>query len=112
MGFPRLEYSGGLPFPSPGGLPDPGIELGSPALQAESLPSEPSGKPLKEIILNLEIGGQRVDDEHAAPQHEKSKGAPEVSRGLRFRGEGNSGYPGREEEHLGLSPAKSTDYRP
>ena len=41
MGFSRQEYWSGLPFPSPEGLPDPGIEPGSPALQADSLPSEP-----------------------------------------------------------------------
>ena len=34
-----------MPFPSPGDLPDPGIERGSPALQADDLPSEPPGKP-------------------------------------------------------------------
>ena len=37
MGFSRQEYWSGLPFPSPGDLPDPGIESGSPALQADSL---------------------------------------------------------------------------
>ena len=36
-----------MPFPSPGDLPDPGIEPGSPALQADALPSEPPGKPEK-----------------------------------------------------------------
>ena len=41
MGFPRKEYWSGLPFPSPGDLPDPGTEHGSPTLQADSLPSEP-----------------------------------------------------------------------
>ena len=41
------EYWNGLPFPSPGFLPDPGIESGSPALQADSLLSEPPGKPGK-----------------------------------------------------------------
>ena len=46
MGFPRQEYWNGLLFPSPGDLPDPGIEPGSPALQADSLLSEPPGKPL------------------------------------------------------------------
>ena len=46
MGFSRQEYWHGLPFPSPGDLPEPGIEPGSPALQAESLQSEPPGKPL------------------------------------------------------------------
>ena len=40
MGFSRQEYWDGLPFPSPGDLPDPGIEPGSPALQADSLPTE------------------------------------------------------------------------
>ena len=40
IGFSRQEYWSGLPFPSPGDLPDPGIELGSPALQADSLPTE------------------------------------------------------------------------
>ena len=41
MGFSRQECWSGLPFPSPGDLPDPGIEPGSPALQADALPSEP-----------------------------------------------------------------------
>ena len=46
MGFSRQEYWSGLPFPSPGDLlPNPGIEPGSPALQADALPSEPPGKP-------------------------------------------------------------------
>ena len=45
MGFSRQEYWSGLPFPSPGDLPDPGIEPRSPALQADDLPSEPPGKP-------------------------------------------------------------------
>ena len=35
MGFPRQEYWSGLPFPSPGDLPNPGIKSGSPALQAD-----------------------------------------------------------------------------
>ena len=44
MGFSRQEDWSGLPFPSPGDLPDPGIKPASPALQADSLPSEPPGK--------------------------------------------------------------------
>ena len=47
MGFFRQEYWSELPFPTPGDLPDPGIEPAcpvSPALQASSLPAEPSGK--------------------------------------------------------------------
>ena len=43
--FSRQEYWNGLPFRSPGGLPNPEIEPGSPALQADSLPSEPPEKP-------------------------------------------------------------------
>jgi len=45
MEFSRREYWSGLPSPSPGDLPDPGIEPGSPALQADALPSESPGKP-------------------------------------------------------------------
>ena len=51
MGFSRQEYWTGLPSPPPGGLPNPGIEPRSPALQADSLPSsEPPGKPMAEIV--------------------------------------------------------------
>ena len=52
IGFSRQEYWSGLPFPSPGHLPDPGIELGSPALQADSSPSEKPGAHQKR-----EVGG-------------------------------------------------------
>ena len=45
MEFSRQQYWNGLPFPSPGDLPNPGIEPGSPALQGNSLLPEPSGKP-------------------------------------------------------------------
>ena len=45
MGFSRQECWSGLPFPSPGDLPDPGIKPRSPALRADALPSEPPGKP-------------------------------------------------------------------
>ena len=44
MGFSRQEYWSGLPFPSPGDLPDPGIEPRSPTLQVDALPAEPPGK--------------------------------------------------------------------
>ena len=40
MGFSRQEYWSGLPFPSSGDLPDPGVKPGSPALQTDSLPTE------------------------------------------------------------------------
>ena len=45
IGFSRPEYWSGLPFSSPGDLPDPGIKPGSPTLQAESLLSESPGEP-------------------------------------------------------------------
>ena len=59
MGFLRQEYWSGLPFPSPGDLPDPGIKSRSLALQVVSLLTEPQGKPkmnlffLKKIIMIL-----------------------------------------------------------
>ena len=46
MGFSRHEYWSGLPFPSPGDLPNPGIEPRSPALQADALTAELPGKPV------------------------------------------------------------------
>ena len=49
MGFSRQEYWSGLPFPSPGDLPDPRIEPSlpvSPALQADTFTTEPHGKPI------------------------------------------------------------------
>ena len=47
MRFSRQEYWSGLPFPPPGDVPDPWIEPESPALQADSIPPEPSGKPYR-----------------------------------------------------------------
>ena len=52
--FSRQEYCSGLPFPSPGDLPHPGIELRFPALQADSLPTEQPGKP-KRIIQQIPL---------------------------------------------------------
>ena len=51
MEFSRQEYWSGLPFPSPGDLPNPGAEPGSPALQTDSSPSEPPGKPPPKYTL-------------------------------------------------------------
>ena len=52
MGFSRQEYWSGLPFPSPGDLPGPGIEPRSPALEADALTSEPPGKPDEDAITD------------------------------------------------------------
>ena len=59
MGFSRQEYWSGLPFPSPGDLPDPGIEPRSPALQADSLPTGVGGG--VRTRKQIEQGGQRVE---------------------------------------------------
>ena len=50
-GIFQARILSGLPFPSPGDLPDPGIEPGSPTLRADSLPSEPPGKPYMGIAI-------------------------------------------------------------
>ena len=54
MEFFRQESWSGLPFPSPGDLPDPGIEHRSLALQADFLPSDPGGKPILSITAENE----------------------------------------------------------
>ena len=53
MGFSRQEYWSGLPFPSPGDLPDPGTEPRSPALEADALTSEPPGKLKVDVFWEL-----------------------------------------------------------
>ena len=53
--FSRPEYWRELPFPSPGDLPNPGIEPRSPTLQADSLSAEPSGKPKNTGVGSLSI---------------------------------------------------------
>ena len=54
----QTRILGGLPFPSPGDLPDPGIEPGSPALQADTSPSEPRGE--RDLSLALALCGAEV----------------------------------------------------
>ena len=65
MGFSKQEYWSGLPFPSPGDLPDPRIKPGSPALQTDSLPSEPPGRP---CLAQSKV--QSVMVTHGAPELE------------------------------------------
>ena len=56
VGFSKQEYWSGLPFPSPGDLPDPVIEPMSPALQADALPSEHLGKPVfNDVLMNTDM---------------------------------------------------------
>ena len=53
MVFPRQEYQSGLPFPSPGDLPDPGIESASPTMAGGLFTTELPEKPLRQIIWTL-----------------------------------------------------------
>ena len=53
--FSRQEYWSGMPLPSPGDLPDPGIEPGSPALRVDTLPSELPGKPVPSNRVVIKI---------------------------------------------------------
>ena len=55
MDFSRPEYWSGWPFPSPGHLPNPGIEPRFPELQADSLPVEPQGKPKNTGVGSLSL---------------------------------------------------------
>ena len=81
MGFSRQDHWSGLPFPSPGDLPDPGIEPASPALQADSLP-------LRLCTLNMGFPGGSDGKESAY-----NAGYPNLIPGLeRWPGDGN-GYP-------------------
>ena len=59
MGFSRQEYWSGLPFPSPGDLPNPGIEPGSPTLYADALPSELPGKSKSKKSRSITNSGRR-----------------------------------------------------
>ena len=64
MGFSKQEYWSGLPFPSPGDLPNPGIELRSPVLQADALPSEPPEKERSFIQSTKTRPGADSDSDH------------------------------------------------
>ena len=55
MKFSRPEYWSGLPFPSPGDLPNPEIKPRSPALQADPLPAKPQGKPKNTGVVSLSL---------------------------------------------------------
>ena len=53
MGFSRREYCSGLPFPPPGELPDPGVQLASPALEADFLLLSRQGSPVEGILSEI-----------------------------------------------------------
>ena len=66
VGFSRQECWSGLPFSSPGDLPNPEIEPGSPALQADSLPTELQGKPSQHWIKTF-LASQKVPTQLPQP---------------------------------------------
>ena len=89
MGFPRQEYWSGLPFTSPGDLPDPGLEPRSPALQTDSLPSEPPGKPWGQGRACLSQLRQELSSAPSPQDHVKVKSGMTRSPKLRL----HSAYP-------------------
>ena len=73
MEFSRKEYWSGLPFPSPGDFPDPGIKPRSPALQVDALPSEPPGKSPKYFFEPFFFAGRaRILESVAIPFSRRS----------------------------------------
>ena len=62
MGFPRQEYLSRLPFPSPGDLPDPGIEPMSPVLAGRFFTTEPPGKPAEQLLIEQLLIEQLLSD--------------------------------------------------
>ena len=66
MGFPRQEYSSGLPLPSPGNLPEPGIELVSPALADRFFTTEPPGKPMIHYIYKNSVFSDKENVGHVS----------------------------------------------
>ena len=71
MGFSRKEYWSELPFPSPGDLPDPGIELGSPSLRADALPSESSVSRRAVAVRGLRAWGLGNCAERRPPRRDR-----------------------------------------
>ena len=105
MGFSRHKYWSGLPFPSPGYLPDPGIWPRSPILWADSLPPEPAGKPLvpseelKSIIRYITSGelGPCLEDAQLFPDYSSFVSSFPVGKCLNLPF-GSQGRPGRLKE--------------
>ena len=72
VGFSRQEYWSGLPFPSPGDLPNPGIEPESPALQADASLSEPPARLFsKSVILSRGSNLSPYDRKRYTPRSPK-----------------------------------------
>ena len=73
MGFSRQEYWSGLPFPSPGDLPDPGIKPGPPAFQADALTSEAPGTNRMELWTWMNSTCNTMNDSHQCNTEQKAR---------------------------------------
>ena len=99
MGFSRQEYWSGLPFPSPGDLPNPGIEPRSPALQADAVTSEPPGKPGGSYSKQWLLRGCRRTERSYSTFKLRTGGSEEIpliqgkEQRLRFAGAAMKRYP-------------------
>ena len=99
MGFSRQEYWSGLPFPSPGDLPDPGIEPGSPALGADAFTSEPPGT-TRLFDVNKGHKQQALESGHPA-----TPAGAEETRGVRSTVVSHTGPPSGPAQGPKLEPA-------
>ena len=88
MGFSRQEYWSGLPFPSPGDLPDPGIEPRTPALQADSYQLSYKGRPMqyysdikKDEIMPFPNTGKKLEIIKLSEESEREKQVQDITSG-------------------------------
>ena len=94
IGFSRQEYWSGLPFSSPCDLPNPGIELGSPALQTDALSSEPLGKPSEiHSVMSDSLRPQGLYSPWDSPGQNTGVGSSSLLRGIFSNQESNPGFP-------------------
>ena len=98
--FPRQQYWSGLPCPPPGDPPHPGIKPRSPTLQADSLPSEPPGKPWRSGCMNA-IGQTRVPS-LAGPEASFPQLWPSSGQGRMATAVGKEGFLGGNTLHYRL----------
>ena len=95
MGFSRQEYWSGFPLPSPGDLPDPGIEPGSPAFQADTLTSEPLSHAeyimpnarLNKAQAGIKIAGRNINNLRNADDTTLMAESEEELKSLLMKGE-------------------------
>ena len=96
MGFSRQEYWSGLSCPPPGELPNPGIEPRSPALQTESVPAEPPGKPPQRRLRCFKLKGWESLEEGHLKTHRDSLTPPASGTQPAGRGSGRGRVPALE----------------